>query len=311
MTSGVSGTDPRRHQLAGTFAMVVAVLLWGGSAGLAKLLFQRDYSPLIITQTRSTIAFLLFAGWFAWRDRSVFRVARTDLPRIIALGIVGMALTNFTYYFTVSEASVAAAILIQYTAPALVMVYMVLIRKEERGSPIKVGALGLALVGCYLAVKGEGASVELPGWSIVTGPATAVCYAVMIVGSKRLLSRYSQWTMLTYVFGTAAAFWLFIHPPWVVAAEEYSLQDWGVFAAFSLLSTLLPYIFFTHSLRRLEATTVGIVGILEPVVAILAAWWLVGETLTTTQMVGAATILVAVSILQIRGGGAEIPEEHA
>ncbi len=291
--------------------MVVAVLLWGGSAGLAKLLFQGDYSPLIITQTRSSVAFLMFAAWFAWRDRSVFRVAKDDLPRLVALGIVGMALTNFTYYYTVSEASVAAAILIQYTAPALVMVYMVLVRKAERGSPLKVGALGLALFGCFLAVKGEGASLELPGWSILTGPATAICFAVMIVGSKRLLSRYSQWTVLTYVFGTAAVFWLFIHPPWVVVAEDYSLQDWGVFIAFSILSTLLPYIFFTHSLRRLEATTVGIVGILEPVVAIVAAWWLVGETLTVTQFFGAATILAAVSVLQILGGGAEIPEEHA
>ena len=311
MTSDASETDPRRRLLIGTLAMVIAVLLWGGSAGLAKLLFQRDYSPLIITQTRSSIAFVLLGAWFAWRDRGTFRIARSDLPRIIALGVVGMALTNFTYYYTVSEASVAAAILIQYTAPALVMVYMVLVRREERGSALKVGALGLAMAGCYLAVKGEGATLALSGWSVVTGPATAVCYAVMIIGSKRLLARYSQWTVLTYVFGSAAVFWLFIHPPWVIAAEQYSLEDWAVFLAFSILSTLLPYIFFTHSLRRLDATAVGIVGTLEPVLAILAAWLLVGETLTTAQFAGAATILAAVLILQIRGGGAEVPEEHA
>ncbi len=290
--------------------MLAAVVLWGSSAGLAKLLFQRSYSPLIITQMRPTFAFVMLAVWFWWRDRGVFRVKRSDLPPFVGLGIVGIAFTNFAYYFTVSEASVAAAILIQYTAPALVMLYMVFVRREERGSLLKFGALVLALVGCYLAVKGEGATLALPGWSIVTGPGSAVCFAVMIIGSKRLLSRYSQWTVLTYLFGVASLFWLLVRPPWVIASEGYTWNDWGVFAFFSLVSVLIPYSFFAYSLHRLEASTVGIVGTLEPIVAIVAAWAFVGETISFTQMVGAGAILVAVLVVQLRGSGVEIPEEH-
>lgn len=311
MTSNAPATESGRAVLAGTLAMIAAVVLWGGSAGLAKLLFQRDYTPLIITQTRPSFAFLLLAAWFAWRDRSIFRVATADLPRFVGLGIVGVAMTNFTYYYTVSEASVAAAILIQYTAPALVMIYMVLVRREERGSPLKVGALLLALVGCYLAVKGEGASLALPGWSIVSGPASSVCFAVMIIGSKRLLARYSQWTVLTYLFGVAAIFWILVRPPWVIAAEGYGWFDVGVFLVFSLVSVLVPYSFFAYSVHRLEASNVGIVGTLEPIVAIVAAWLLVGESITATQIAGGGAILAAVLVLQLRGSGAEIPEEHA
>lgn len=311
MTLNAPATDARRHAVAGTLAMVAAVVLWGSSAGLAKLLFQRDYTPLIITQTRPAFAFALLALWFAWRDRRVLRIERSDRLSFAALGIVGIAMTNFSYYYTVSAASVAAAILIQYTAPALVMLYMVLVRREEQASALKVGALLLALFGCYLAVKSEDASLALPGWSIVTGPASAVCFAVMIIGSKRLLARYSQWTVLTHLFGVATVFWLIVRPPWVVAAEGYTLQDWLVFLLFSLVSVLIPYSFFAYSLRRLEATTVGIVGTLEPIVAIVAAWVMVGETISTTQMAGAGMILVAVMVLQVRGSGAEIPEEHA
>lgn len=310
MTSTAPAIDARRNVLAGTLAMIVAVVLWGGSAGLAKFLFQREYTPLIITQMRPSFAFLLLAAWFAWRDRRVFRIQRPDVLRFVALGIVGVALTNYTYYFTVSEASVAAAILIQYTAPALVMLYMVLVRKEEQGSVVKVGALVLALIGCYLAVRGEGATLALPGWSIVSGPASAVCFAVMIVGSKRLLTRYSQWTVLTYLFGVASVFWLVVRPPWVLAAEGYTPNDWLVFLLFSCVSVLLPYSFFAYSLHRLEASAVGIVGTLEPIVAIVAAWSLVGETISTTQVFGGGMILAAVLVLQLRGSGAEIPEEH-
>jgi drug/metabolite transporter (DMT)-like permease len=206
---------------------------------------------------------------------------------------------------------VAAAIHIQYTAPALVMLYMVLVRKEEQGSVLKVGALVLALLGCYFAVKGEGATLALPGWSIISGPASAFCFAVMIVGSKRLLARYSQWTVLTYLFGVATVFWLLVRPPWVLAAEGYAPYDWLVFLLFSCVSVLIPYSFFAYSLHRLEASSVGIVGTLEPIVAIIAAWVMVGETISTTQVFGGGMILAAVLVLQLRGSGAEIPEEHA
>lgn len=291
--------------------MIAAVVLWGSSAGFAKFLFQRDYTPMIITQTRPTFAFLALAAWFGWRRRGIFRIERRDVLTFVALGIVGVAATNYAYYFTVSEASVAAAILIQYTAPALVMLYMVLVRKEEKGSLLKVGALIVALLGCYLSVKGEGASLALPGWSIVSGPASAVFFSVMIIGSKRLLERYSQWTVLTYLFGVATIFWLFVRPPWVLAAEGYTWNDGVVFLLFSVVSVLVPYSLFAYSLRRLEATTVGIVGTLEPIVAIVAAWLMVGEMISATQLFGGLMILAAVLTLQLRGSGAEIPEEHA
>lgn len=291
--------------------MVCAVLLWGGAVAIAKFLFNRAYDPLMIVQMRSTLSFVIIAPWFAVRDRSVFRIATKDIPLFAFVGIVGLAITNYTYYYTVSQATVATAILIQYIAPALVMVYMVLIAKQERGDITKALALIIAFAGCYLAVKTDGAGLSLPGWSVVTGPTTAVTFAVMMIGAKTLLKRYSQWTVLTYIFGFAGLFWLFVHPPWAIVAEHYGWEDWGVFLMFAVISVLVPYIFFTAALKRLEASTVGIVGTLEPIVAIVAAWFLVGESLTRLQFVGAAAVLLAVGLLQMRGGGAEVPEEHA
>lgn len=314
MTSTEASTEPHRHpHLAGYVMIVIAVTFWGGSAALAKYLFAKDYSSLIITQMRSTLSFLLLAAWFGVRNPSVFRIDRKDLPSFVGIGVIGIALTNYTYYATVELAAVATAILIQYTAPVLVTVYMTYIAREEQRSLLKLVALGLAMVGCYFAVMGNGGTLQLPGWSVVTGPASSLFFAYLLIASKRLLRVYSQWTVLLYAFGLAAIFWLFVNPPWTIAAEDYTLYDWGVFLVFAVVSILIPHSLFAASLKMLDASTVSIVSTLEPVLAIAAAWLMLGESLTAVQVAGAVAILCGVLILQVspKTFGKFVPGEHA
>ena len=312
MTSVEASTE-HRPAMTGYLLILLAVVFWGGSAALAKFLFIRHYDTLIITQMRSTLSFLLLAAYFAIRDRTVFRIRREDLPLFLIVGVVGIALTNFTYYYTVATATVATAILVQYTAPVLVTLYMVFVAREEQGSRIKSASLVLALIGCYFAVRGEADVIRLPGWSAVTGPASAVFFAMLMIVSKRLLKTYSQWTVLLYAFGLSAVFWQFVNPPWIIVAAEYTPRDWGVFWVFAVVSILIPHTAFTVSLRMLEASTVGIVSTLEPVVAIVAAWLVLGEELSATQVAGGAAILAAVVLLQVnpRSWARFAPGEHA
>ncbi len=314
MTSVVAGTEQHPRALIAGYAMIVAaVIFWGGSAALAKFLFTRDYSSLVITQMRSSLSFVMLALFFAIWRRDVFRIDPRDIPAFVAVGIVGIALTNYTYYVTVELATVASAILIQYTAPVMVTVYMVFIAREEQGSAVKTMSLILALLGCYFAIMGGSGTLALPGWSVVTGPASALFFAYLLITSKRLLKRYSPWTLLIYAFGVATVFWLVINPPWALAAAGYSAMDWGVFWFFAVTSILIPHSLFTMSLRVLEASTVSIVSTLEPVVAIGAAWLVVDEALSGPQIVGAAAVLAAVLLLQLtpRTWGRIVPGEHA
>jgi len=313
MTSAEAGTESSiRPVLAGYAMIITAVIFWGGSAALAKYLFTLDYSTLVITQMRSSLSFLILASWFGVRRPSLFRIERRDIVSFAGLGIIGIAMSNYTYYVTVELATVATAILLQYTAPVLVTVWMIFIAKEEKGSAAKSISLILALAGCYFAVMGDSANLQLPGWSVVTGPAAALCYAYILITSKRLLRRYSPWTLLLYGFGVATLFWLVVNPPWEIVAAEYRMADWGVFWIFAVCSILIPHTLFTLSLQILEASTVGIVSTLEPVVAIGAAWIVVDESLGPLQVMGASAILLAVLLLQLtpRTFGKFVPGEH-
>jgi len=281
--------------------IVLAVALWGGSASLAKFLFETRYDPLIITQTRSSLSFVLLAAYFLVADRSVFRIRAGELYKFALIGVIGIATTNFTYYFTVKESTVATAILVQNVAPVVVMIYAVAISREEELTGIKLISLCLALCGCFFAVSGGSLKdVRLAGWSLLTAPASMLTYAFMLVFSKRVLREYGVWPTLVCGLGFATVFWLLINPPWIIATRGYGFGDWGIFLGFAVASILLPYIFFVKGLKILEATTVGILTTLEPVIAIMVAWLTLGESINAVQVAGAAGVVGSVLLLQVR-----------
>lgn len=294
-------TSIDRSQGRGILFVILAVTLWGGSVSLAKYLFLTSYDPLIVTQTRSSLSFLILATWFLFTDRSVFRVKLRELYKFALIGVVGIATTNFTYYYTVKESTVATAILVQNAAPAVVMIYSVAVSKEEDFTGIKVVSLLFALFGCFLAVSGGSTSeVQLAGWALVTAPLSMLTYAFMLLASKRMLRTHAVWTTLTTALGFATLFWLFVNPPWAIAAQEYGAKDWGIFLGFAIVSILLPYIFFAQGLRLLEATTAGIVTTLEPVIAIIVAWLALGESMSYVQIAGTVAVVASVLLLQVR-----------
>ncbi len=297
MTSGAS--NRREHALRGFLFMIAAVFFWGGSASLGKYLILTRFDTLVIAQTRTTLAFILLAFFFLIRDRSVFRVRGGDAWKLAVLGIVGVAITNYTYYFTIIESTVATAILVQYTAPAWVVLYSGYIAKTETVDRVMLLSLVLALIGCDLAVTGGSwHNVTLKGWAAVTGPLSAFTYAYQVVGTKQLLKRYSVWTLLVYMFGFSALFWALINPPTQFVAKSYSVDDWTILWLFAVVSILIPQIAFASGLKLLKASTAGIIGILEPVFAIVIAFFSLGEMLGAVQLLGALLVVSAVGLLQ-------------
>ncbi|HTP79203.1 MAG TPA: DMT family transporter [Bacteroidota bacterium] len=289
----------RDRAFRGYLYLFIAVTLWGGSASLAKILIATRFDTLVIAQTRSTLSFVLLAGFLALRKPGVFIVRPRDLVPLAGVGVIGIAVTNYSYYYTVKEATVATAILVQYTAPLWVTIYAVMIRREESFDGMKLLSLVLALGGCYLAVSGGSPStVQLRGWSSLTAAASAFGFSYMLIGTKRLLRKYSVWTMLLYAFGFASLFWMFINPPWALAAKHYSISDWAILLLFAVLSILIPHSLYTASLSMLEATTVGIASTLEPVIAILVAYLWLGEGLSGVQIGGGCAVVAAVLLLQ-------------
>jgi len=277
----------------GRWLVFAATFFWGTSATLARFVFRDRHVPaLTVVELRLLIAVALLGAWLAWRNPRALRVRRADWGYFLVLGLFGVATIQGTYYYTISVLGVGLAILLQYLAPSLIVLYDAL-----RGAAIgraTLAAVLLALVGTALLVANVNpAALHARPRDWLIGFSSAFAFAFYIVFSKRGLSRYAPETVLFHTFLIAGLFWAVVTPPSRILAAGYEASLWWLFAALGVFSTLVPFAFFYAGLRRLPAAEAGIVATLEPVVAVVSAAALLGEGLRPAQWLGALFVLVA------------------
>ena len=287
------------NELKGYILVVVAAIFWGVSATVAKFLFNQHLDIDLIVQTRVTFSFLVLLVWYLLFRRDLLRVHLRDLYRFALLGICGVGGANFSYYFTIKESTVATAILLQYTAPLLVLGYATL-SKEESLTPAKFIAAFLSLLGCFLAVGAyDAGALKLTPIGLVSGIGSVVTFAFMSIYIRHLVMRYSVWTVSIYAFGFASLFWLVVNPPWAMGASSIPGETWSTLFLLAIISVLIPHTAFFSGLQYLVPARAVITSTLEPVVAIASAAFFLGEVLDHVQVTGAVLVLVAIVLLQL------------
>lgn len=291
----------RKGRVKGSVMVLGAATAWGLMGTLARYLFTgKEVDPLTLTAIRSTLAFLfLVLGLLVWDQRQL-RLPRRDIPQAALVGVAGLAMANFTYYYTISLTNVATAILLQYMAPILVALASVLFL-GERLTWVTLLALALAVGGCFLMVRVYDPTLlrlNLPG--LISGLLSACAFAAYTLFTKRAVARIPSWTLLVYAYAFSTLFWWFLTPPWVLLSAEYSLRLWAIFFLIGSAGTVLPFALYTFGLTYLPATQVSIISTMEPVVAATAALLFLGEILDWPQLVGGALVVAGVVLVQQR-----------
>jgi len=309
------------HRLRGYLFIAGATLFWGISATLGRAVFTgrlipgealSPIDPLILAQTRTTIAFLLLAPVLLARRgvKATVITSRRDLLLCLAVGVLGMAAANYFYYLAIERTNVATAIILQYTAPVWVLLYMVA-RRLQRASAQRVMAVGLAVFGSAMAVgiigTGEFNADRL---GILAALVAALAFAYYNVSGSHLVRRYDRWRVLSHVLLGAALFWIVVNPPWVILRANYSASQWLFMVVFSITSILIPFSLYFGGLQWLDATRAIVTSCLEPVLSIVIAAIFLGELVTWLQVAGMAVVLLATVVVQLPERGKRNPAMH-
>jgi drug/metabolite transporter (DMT)-like permease len=284
--------------------------MWGVAATLGRAAFTgrllpkgqalRPIDPLILSQSRTTFSFIvLLIALVLLRGWNRLRLPVSDFRRMFVLGILGVAASNYLYYLAIQRTNVATAIILQYTAPILVLLYTVA-RGLQKPTIQRIAAVGLAVTGIALVIGIFGSSgLRLDAIGVVAALGAAFSFAFYNVGGHSILARYDRWTVLLYVIFSASLFWIVVNPPWKIAAAHYSVDQWLFLLAFSLISVLGPFSLYFAGLQHLEPTRAIVVSCLEPVFSIVIAAVALGEVVRPLQTVGIALVLVAIIVVQL------------
>ncbi len=263
--------------------------------------------PLILSQTRTSFSLLvllpMLVGLRGWQR---IKLPTPDLIQCLVLGMLGVAASNYFYYVAIQRTSVAVAIILQYTAPVWVLLYVVA-RRQQKISLQKVVAVAVAVAGIALTIGIVGSKsaspLRLDSYGLLAALLASFSFAFYNVGGHRILARYDRWRVLTWTLASASFFWLMVNPPWKVVVAHYAPAQWGFLFVFSMISVLGSFSLYFLGLQHLEPTRAIIASCLEPVFSILLAAALLGEGVRPIQTLGIVLVLSAIVIVQLPGRG--------
>ena len=278
--------------------MIGATLFWGTSACVARFLFNEGIPALVVVETRLAISSLVLGLWMLAFRRQDLTVDRRHWPRLAVLAVVGVATVQASYYTTVSLVGVGLAILLQYLAPGLVVLYEWVTGRAPLTRQ-KIVALLLTTAGTALLVLADPHGVvRAQPLGVGLGLVSAVCFAFYMLSAKGAVRRLPILTVNFYGFAGAALVWAIVVPPWKLAGAHYSGTTWALLLAVAVFSVLVPFGLFYRGLARLDTWRVALTAMLEPVVAAVSAWVFLGEGLAPVQWLGAGLLLLGIGWVQ-------------
>jgi drug/metabolite transporter (DMT)-like permease len=296
------------HPLRGYFYIGASAIFWGISASLGRAAFTgrlfpssgiERISPLILSQARTTFSFVVVAiGLLMFRGLRRLRMPWRDLVKVLILGLGGIAVSNYCYYLAIQRTNVATAIIVQYTAPIWVLLYM-LVRRIEKPTMAKMVSVLLAITGIALVIGlvGQG-KLHLDFVGVTAALIAAFSFAYYNIGGHSILARYDRWMVLLYTTLAASAFWISVNPPARIAAAHYSPTAWLFLFVFAMLSVLIPFSFYFAGLQHLDPTKAIVVSCLEPVFTVLIAAIALKEVVRPFQALGIVMVLAAIIVVQ-------------
>ena len=282
----------------GYLLVAAAAVLWGMLGPVTRVALAEGVGATEVAFWRAVIAAGIFGVHAAAIGR--VRIARRDVPSVVAFGVFGVAGLLATFSWAVEAGGAALAAILLYTAPVWVALLSWLFLRE-RMTARKLAALAVASVGVAGIAASGGGGIRLTPAALGWGLASGFAYALYYLFGKRYFTVYPTATLFVWALPVGALAML----PLVEWAPK-SAAAWGSLLFIAVLPTYLAYVCYSAGLRRVEATRAAVVAMVEPVVAAVGAFLLWGERLSAAGYLFAAVVLAGVLLMV---GGTRTVEE--
>jgi drug/metabolite transporter (DMT)-like permease len=294
----------RPTRRTGLFLVITGAIFWGVSGTVAQKLFQQNTIDVNwLVTTRLLIAgFLLLAVQFFRKDRSqildVWKNRRTAFQLII-FGLLGMLAVQYTYMASIKHGNAAVATLLQYLAPVMIIIYLIL-RKQTILTRQDLLTVSLALVGCFfLLTNGSISQLSVPTLAIVWGILSGLALAFYTLYAVPLLKQNDSlvivgWAMIIGGFALS-----FIHPPWQMDFTDITVETYLYLVFVIIFGTMFAFWFYIESLQSLSPKESSLLGSIEPLAAVLTTVLWLKEPFGFFQWIGTACIIGMILLLAL------------
>lgn len=285
--------------------------MWASTAIFIRYLTENYQLPAMVlafwrdlfVASAIGIVFLLFRQNF-------FHIDKKHISFIILYGFV-LALFNSSWTLSVALNGAAVSTVLAYSSAAYTAILGWRLFGESL-SPTKIVAVSMGLLGCVFVSGAYDISVwQLNPLGIVTGILSGLFFAAYsIMGKASANRKVSSWSALFYTFTVATGLLLAynliaglspaLKPTTNLLWLGDAVSGWLVLFTLAVIPSIGGYGFYTLSLTYLPVSIANLIALLEPGLTAILAYFILGEVLTTPQLIGSIMVIAGVVILRLR-----------
>lgn len=296
----------RRTGLLGLLLAVLSAAAFGTAGVFAAGLLEAGWSAGAAAAVRMGLAALALTAPAAFQLRGRWPLLRANAGAVLAFGALAVALPQLAYFSAVARLSVGVALLLEYSAVLLVVLWT-WARLGQRPSAVTTAGVAVALAGLVLVLD-VARGVRLDPVGIVWGLVAAVGLAAYFVLSARtegalppLVSAWAGLAVGALLIGAAA---LVGAVPWATTTSEVEFAGrpthWLVpVLGLSLLAAAFAYATGIAAVRLLGSRLSSFVGLSEVLFAVVAAWLALGQQPGAVQLVGGVVVLAGIVLVRL------------
>ena len=285
--------------------LITAAFGFAAGGVAAKVLREANLDAFRLTQIRITSAALILLIIALIKGKKQLAVKRSEIKDLVLFGVIGIAVVNSFYYFALKYLYVSVALIIEFTAPIWIALYLRFVKKKNISRTAWIGIIcafsGLVLISQVWTGK------SLHPLGVIVAILDALALAYYFLTADRLGQKRSSLSLTTWGMGIAAIFWAIALPWWNFPFEfltqtfslsgelsRFSAPGWVLILWIVVTATVIPYLLTVAAIKELSASTSSVIAMLEPIIAGVIAWILLNEAFTNIQLFGCAVVLFGI-----------------
>lgn len=280
---------PNRTAFSGYGEIITASILWGFAGILAKMITGMTAQSIIFYRV-AFASIIFFIALLISGNLNLIKLG--DKKIFLLLFAILQAATMMAYFVSLLNASVSVAVLLLYTAPVYVTLFSPWLLKE---SSTKKGIIALVLSFAGVVLIVDPGKLEFSRYliGILAGIVAGITYAFQIMTSKYLSLRYSGYTQALWGFVIA----MLILLPAGIAPTDVVFRNLDYLVLLAIFPTILAVSLYFNGLKKVRAQSASILGLIEPVSAVILAVVILGEEISVPQLIGGLLILAGATLV--------------
>lgn len=291
----------KNGKVKGIVLTLVGGIFWGVGGSCGQYLFEnKEVNSGLLVPIRLFAAGLLILVLQLIRKEKIFDIwkEKRDAAETLLFALFGMMLCQYSYFTTIQYSNAGTATVLQYTGPAMILVYLC-VKAKRWPKAYEIAALIFSCGGVFvLATHGDISSLALPPEALFWGIVAAVTLVVYNLQPIRIIAKFSTLTVMGWGMTIGGIVLTAIMRPWKVSA----VWDGETAAALSfivLFGTIAAFYCYLTGVRLVGAANASLLACIEPIAAtIVAAAWL-KVRFTPIDLVGFALTITAVVIISV------------